>query len=59
MNVRGVKRKGKKKKPIKPDNPAQSAKFIASAKELGLDRENQEYERFMDKLSPHKSKLKS
>ena len=35
--MRGVKGKSKKRKPIKPDNPAQSARFVAAAKELGIE----------------------
>lgn len=49
MNVRGVKGK-RKKRATKPDNPAQSAKFIAAAKSLGLDGSGKEFERAMEKL---------
>ena len=34
--MRGVKEKSKKRKPIKPDNPAQSARFMYAANELGI-----------------------
>ena len=54
MNARGVKGKAIKRKPTKPDNPAQSAKFIAAAKELGLDGKGQEFEKAMDVLAPRK-----
>jgi hypothetical protein len=49
--VRGV--KGKKRKP-KPDNPAQSARFMEAAKALGLDPKGKEFEKAMDKLLPKK-----
>ena len=54
MSVRGVKAKPKKRKPTKPDDPAQSARFIASAKELGLAGKGQEFEKAMDALVPRK-----
>lgn len=47
MSARGV--KGKKRRP-KPDNPAQSARFIKAAKALGLDPSGKAFERAMDKL---------
>ena len=50
----GVSRKGKKRKrPIKPDNPAQSARFIEAAKELGIV-DGKAFERAMDVLVPKK-----
>ncbi len=52
MNARGV--KGKKRKPIKPDNPAQSARFIESAKAIGAD--GKAFDKAMDVLVPKKSK---
>ena len=52
MNARGAKGKAKKRKPTKPDSPAQSAKFIAAAKELGLDGKGQEFEKAMDAIAP-------
>ena len=59
MNVRGVKRKSQKRKtPTKPDNKAQSERFIAAAKELGLDKDNPAFERAMDALVPRKRKPK-
>ena len=54
MNARGVKGKAKKRKPTKPDNPAQSAKFIAAAKSLGLDGKGREFDKAMDTLVPRK-----
>ena len=50
MNVRGVKGKAKKRKPTKPDNPAQSAKFIAAAKELGIDGKGKEFEKAIENM---------
>lgn len=56
MNVRGVKGKtSKRKTPVKPDNKAQSERFIASAKALGLDKANPAFDRAMDKLVPRKT----
>jgi len=56
MSARGVKGKPKKQKPTKPDNPAQSARFIESAKSLGVDESGKDFERLLDKLMPKKSK---
>ena len=57
MNMAGEKGKAKKRKrPIKPDNPAQSARFIESAKQLGLGESDAEFERAMDKLAPKPKK---
>ena len=56
MNVRGVKGKPKKRKPIRPDNPAQSARFIEAAKSLGVDENGKAFERAMDTLVPRKPK---
>jgi len=56
MSVRGVKGKEKKRKPIKPDNPAQSARFIESAKAIGAD--GKAFEKAMDKLVPKKKRVK-
>lgn len=59
MNVRGVKNKPKKQTAkTKSDNPAQSAKFIAAAKSLGLDESNPAFERAMDKLVPRNAGTK-
>jgi hypothetical protein len=49
MSARGV--KGKKRKKTKPDNPAQSKRFIESAKALGLDPSGKAFERAMDILA--------
>jgi hypothetical protein len=54
MSARGVKGKPKKRKPTKPDNPAQSARFIAAAKSLGVDESGKDFERAMDKIVPRK-----
>lgn len=53
----GEKGKAKKRKrPIKPDNPAQSARFIESAKKLGLGGSDTDFERAMNRLAPKKGK---
>jgi hypothetical protein len=55
MNARGV--KGKKRRPKgKPDNPAQSRRFIEAAKSLGVDESGKAFKRAMDKLVPKKPK---
>jgi hypothetical protein len=56
MSARGV--KGKKRKKTKPDNPAQSKRFIESAKALGLDPGGKEFERAMDSLLKPKGRKK-
>lgn len=56
MSVRGVKGKAKKRKPIKPDNPAQSARFIEAAQAIGAD-ENA-FEKALDVLVPRSQKPK-
>lgn len=52
MSARGVKGKAKRRKPIKPDNPAQSARFIESAKAIGADETA--FEKVMDAIVPRK-----
>ncbi len=43
--------KGKKRKPKgSTDNPAQSRRFIESAKALGVDESGKDFARAMDKL---------
>ena len=55
MNARGV--KGKKRRPKgKPDNPAQSRKFIEAAKALGVDEDGQTFSKVMDGLLKPKGK---
>ncbi len=57
MNMAGEKGKAKKRKrPMKPDNPAQSARFIVAAKELGLDGKGDDFDRVMEKVLPRKPK---
>lgn len=57
MNVRGVKGKTKKRKnKTKPDNPAQSARFIESAKALGLGGSGKDFDRVMEALIKPKGK---
>lgn len=57
MNMAGEKGKAKKRKrPMKPDNPAQSARFIESAKQLGLGGSDAEFERVMGAIAKKKSK---
>lgn len=38
----------------KPDNPAQSARFIAAAKSIGVDESGKEFKKALDKLVPKK-----
>jgi hypothetical protein len=38
----------------KPDNPAQSARFIKAAKELGVDESGKAFEEVMRKLAKRK-----
>jgi hypothetical protein len=47
------KRKGRGAKG-KPDNPAQSARFIKTAKELGVDESGKAFEEVMRKLAKRK-----
>ena len=54
---RGKRRKLKPKG--KPDNPAQSAKFIKAAKALDVDESGEAFNRAMDKLAPKKPKAGS
>lgn len=52
--------KGKRKKrkpPLKPDNPAQSKRFIDAAKALGVDESGEAFRKAMkDVLKPRKPK---
>jgi hypothetical protein len=49
--------KGRTRKPkVKPDNPAQSRKFIEAAKRLGVDESGETFNRAMDKLVQKKPK---
>ena len=57
MNMAGEKGKAKKRKrPIKPDNPAQSARFIESAKRIGLGESDADFERVMGAIAKKKPK---
>lgn len=47
MSMAGV--KGKRKR-LKPDNPAQSAKFIKSARKLGLGGKGDAFDKALDDL---------
>lgn len=51
MSTHGV--KGKKRRP-KPDNPAQSERFIAAAKALSADESGKAFKRAMNKIVPRK-----
>jgi hypothetical protein len=51
--------KGKRKRrgaKGKPDNPAQSARFIKAARELGVDESGKAFEEVMRKLARRKPK---
>jgi hypothetical protein len=53
----GERGKRRKRKPKgKPDNPAQSRKFIEAAKRLGVDQTGEAFQRALDKLVPKKPK---
>lgn len=55
MSTRGV--KGRKRRPKgKPDNPAQSRKFIEAAKALGVDESGADFQKAMDALLKPKPK---
>ena len=55
MNSRGVKGK-RKKRTTKPDNQAQSKRFIEAAKALGLGGSEKDFDRAMDSLLRSKKK---
>lgn len=44
----------KRKQTPKPDDPAQSARFIEAARELGIDESGAAFERAVDSLLPKK-----
>jgi hypothetical protein len=53
----GERGKRRKRRPKgKPDNPAQSAKFIKAAKSLGVDESGRAFNRALDKLAQKKPK---
>jgi len=53
--VAGGNPKPKKRKPkTEPDNPAQSARFIESAKALGVDETGAGFKRALDAVLPKK-----
>ena len=53
MSVRGVKRKRQKRKaPV--EDKAQSARFIAEAKRLGVDETGAAFERALEVFAPKK-----
>jgi hypothetical protein len=53
----GEKGKRRKRRPKgKPDNPAQSAKFIKAAKALGVDESGKAFEEVMRSLAKRKPK---
>lgn len=55
MNARGVKSKRKKRKEtIKPDDPAQSERFLKAAQELGLGEDGIAFDRAMDAIAKGK-----
>jgi hypothetical protein len=56
----GEKGKRRKQKPKgKPDNPAQSKRFIEAARELGVDTSSEAFERVMRSLLKPKGKPKA
>ena len=47
----------RKRKPKgKPDNPAQSKRFIEAAKKLGVDESGEAFSKALNKLVPKKNK---
>jgi len=50
--------KRKRRSKLKRTDPKQSARFIAAAKELGLDETGDAFERAMNTLAPKKPKVK-
>jgi hypothetical protein len=53
----GERGKRRKRRPKgKPDNPAQSKRFIEAAKALGVDESGEAFKRAMDELVPKKRK---
>lgn len=55
----GERGKGRKRRPKGgPDNPAQSRKFVESAKELGLDESGKAFEEAMRAVLKPKAKRK-
>ena len=55
----GERGKRRKRRPKgKPDNPAQSARFIKAAKALGVDESGEAFDKAMRSLLKPKAKLK-
>jgi hypothetical protein len=52
----GREKRRKRKPKGKPDNPAQSRKFIEAAKRLGVDESGEAFSKALDKLVPKKPK---
>jgi hypothetical protein len=53
----GEKGKRRKRKPKgKPDNPAQSKRFIEAARKLGVDESGEAFSKALNKLVPKKDK---
>ncbi len=50
--------KGKRKRKTKPDNKAQSERFIKAARELSVDENSQAFERALGALLRRKPKSK-
>lgn len=50
------KRKKRRPQKGKPDNPAQSKRFIEAAKKLGAGASTEAFYRAMDKIAPKKGK---
>jgi hypothetical protein len=52
----GREKRRKRRPKGKPDNPAQSKRFIEAAKALGADPSGEAFKRALDKLVPKKPK---
>ena len=59
MATGSEKRKKRRRRKVKPDNPAQSKRFIEAAKALGVDEDGETFNRVMDAILKPKGKGKS
>ena len=55
----GSEKRKKRRRKVKPDDPAQSKRFIEAAKALGVDEDGQTFERVLTALLKTKPKPKS
>ena len=50
--------KGKRKRRVKPDDPAQSKRFVEAAKALGVDEDGESFARVLGEMLKPKAKRK-